>query len=228
MIKGRCPGFKDDGSDDEIAGAVAAEIERMLAREQELAEMYAADPRSAAFLEHWRGGGDPVVELVRQFGPELREAIDNPELQDAIAQANAGYLERVAGEKRLVDEFGANMAQTLAMIEEKGERESIPPQVMEQAWEWLRSVADDGIRGIVSEEAIDMALAAITHDEDVARAAREGEVQGRNCVIEQHLRCNSATDGTIAPNGSGGALKGGRKLPPMGVLDNMERFKAVW
>lgn len=212
------------------AESAEAELSRLRAREKALADMLAADPRSGAFLNNWRNGSDPVVELIRQFGKEIRQALDNPELHDRIAQANREYMERIAAEKALAKEFADNMSRSLEMLDNKCERDGIDDTTIERAWEWLRKVTDEGIRGIVSEETIGMAIKAVNHDADVASADREGELRGRNATIATHLKRTEAADGTLAAHGAGSSLVSGRRnrRPPLGVLDAMDRFKSVW
>ncbi|MCM1110853.1 MAG: hypothetical protein NC336_06575 [Clostridium sp.] len=205
-----------------------AEVARLREREQAVAAMFAADPRSGEFIRNWRDGSDPVVELIRQFGPELRLALDDPELQQSLAEANSEYLARVAREQQLTEEFSANIARSLEMIDEKGSRENIDDAELEAAWEWLRTITDEGIRGIVSEQAIDMALKAINHDRDVSEADRTGEVRGRNTAIEAHVRTRTAGDGTVTTAGSGRPRHRNRNLPPLGFIDAMDRFRSVW
>lgn len=196
-------------------------------REAEMADMFYADPRTAVFLRSWREGSDPVVELVRRFGPEIREALDDPDLQERLAEANREYLERVAREHELTDEFETNLAASAATVDAMAEREHLTDEQLTQAWEWLRRVADEGIRGIVTEEAMHMALRAISHERDVAVAAHDGELRGRNAAIDEHLLRRTATsDGTVARNG--GSRKGRRKLPPLGVIDSYAGYHSVW
>ncbi|MBQ3918171.1 MAG: hypothetical protein II695_00720, partial [Oscillospiraceae bacterium] len=57
-------------------------------REKAFEDMFAADPRSASFLQSWRDGGDPTIELVRQFGTDIKDAIDDPVRQEEMAAAN--------------------------------------------------------------------------------------------------------------------------------------------
>lgn len=211
-----------------LSEAEASELARCRELQATLNRMFNTDPRSAAFLRQWRQGNDPVVELMRLFGPELRQALDDPALQERLAEANREYLERVAAAQSLSAEFEANIDRSLEMLELKCERENIPDATIDAAWEWLRRITDQGIRGIVSEEAIDMALKAISHDSDVADADRRGEIRGRNAAIEAHLRRQTASagDGTVARGGSPAAAS--RRLPPLGVLDRYDAFTSVW
>ena len=84
--------FEDD---EEIYGQISddydtyeAELEELRGREKSLSDMFAADPRSAQFLTDMHNGNDPVLGLVRNFGVEIKDVLDDPEMQDRIAEAN--------------------------------------------------------------------------------------------------------------------------------------------
>ena len=70
--------------------------------------MMSADPRSAQYLTDWANGEDPVVGLVRNFGAEIKDVLEDPEMQDKLAEANKEYVERVAKNKALEEEYSNN------------------------------------------------------------------------------------------------------------------------
>ena len=170
-------------------------------REGQFADMFSSDPRSAAFLTNWKGGSDPAVELVRQFGTDIKDAIDDPEKQDAIAQANKEFLERVAKSKELDELYDKNLDESLALIDEYQKKNGLSDEQVDEAMSWLAGIVKDGVMGKFSAESIDMAMKAINHDTDVAQADREGEVRGKNTKIEEKLRKQTAGDGVSNLNG---------------------------
>lgn len=112
--------FEDD---DEIYGQISddydqydRELGEYRDREKTLSDMFSADPRSAQFLSDMHKGEDPVLGLVRNFGVEIKDVLDNPEMQDKIAEANREYVERVAKSKELDEEYERNMAVTLETL----------------------------------------------------------------------------------------------------------------
>lgn len=86
-------------------------------REGQFSDMFSSDPRSANFLMNWKDGKDPAVELVRQFGSEIKDAIDDPERLEAISEANKEFVERVAKEKELDDTYQKNLQESLSMLD---------------------------------------------------------------------------------------------------------------
>ena len=169
--------------------------------EDELANMFSADPRSAHFLSNWRRGEDPAIQLVRMFGTEIKDAIDDPERLEAIAEANKEYVERVAESKKLDEEYQANLANRLDDIQS---RNGLSDDDIDKAMEYLVKIVSDGLMGIFTEESIKLALNALNYDTDVAEAERVGEVRGRNTKIEEKLRSRTKGDGMANLNGKNG------------------------
>ena len=197
-------------------------------REKSLSDMFNADPRSAAYLTSWRKGGDPAVELVRQFGTEIKDAIDDPERLDAISEANKEYVERVAKEKQLDEEYHKNLEASLLYLDELQQKSGLSDDDVDKTMEFLVSIVKDGIMGRFSPESIDMARKAINHDVDVESASMEGEVRGKNTNVTEKLRKKSAGDGTAQLDGKNGGVK--RTIPrSLGALDNYgDNSKNIW
>lgn len=171
-------------------------------REQSFVDMFNSDPRSAHFINNWRQGADPVVELTRQFGDAFREALDDPEKQEALAEANREYLARVAEAKDLEEQYNQNID---ASIEEQGrfqEEHGLSDEQADEVMEFLMNIFKDAIVGKFSRESMEMALKAINHDEDVATAAEDAEVKGRNAKIDETLRKRNEGDGVAALDGA--------------------------
>lgn len=198
-------------------------------REKELSDMFMSDPKSAAFLTEWRKGGDPLMLLVRIFGvDELNSAINDPERMDAIAEANKEYLNRVSKEKDLEETYKKNLSESLKTIDDMQQNEGIEPGKIDAAVQLLADVSSDMIVGKITPESVKMALNAMSHDEDVAQAAYEGEVKGKNAKVTEKLR-KPVTDGI--PTGLGGSSSGGVPKPKRdnGALDRFgEDYNSIW
>lgn len=197
-------------------------------REKALSDLFASNPRSAAFLTDWRKGEDPIVSLVRRFGSDFKDALEDPEKQEALAAANKEYAERIAKEGEFEEQYQKNIAETYATIEKVQQEQGYTDEEIDQAMEFLISIMKDGILGKFSSESIAMAIKAIKHDSDVEQADHEGEVRGRNTKIEEKLRKDKKTDGTAnlaGKNGGGGAA---RQMPDLGALGNYDGGKNIW
>lgn len=215
--------FEDD---EEIYGTISDDYDQYeqelggyKEREKTLSDMFAADERSAQFLNDWRNGEDPVVGLVRTFGIEIKDVLDDPEMQDKIAEANKEYVERVAKSKKLDEEYERNMEATLETLRQFQAERGMSDEEIDAAMDFLLGVVKDGVMGKFGAETLDMACKAIRHDEDVAMASEEGEVAGRNSKITESLRRSKKGDGTAPLSGKNGEAGSGSGRRPQSMFD---------
>lgn len=200
--------FEDD---EEIYGQISddydtyeTELEGYRSREKSLSDMFAADPRSAQFLTDMHNGKDPVLGLVRNFGMEIKDVLDDPEMQDKIADANKEYVERIANSKKLDEEYEKNMDKTLETLRQFQYERGMSDEQIDQVVGFLLGVVRDGVMGKFSTEMLDMAYKALNYEADMAAAGEEGEVAGRNAKITENLRKSNKGDGTIPLGGKNG------------------------
>lgn len=216
-MKGKYPD-REFADDEEIFGQISddydgydKELTGYKEREKAFSDMFTSDPRSAAMMMNWKNGGDPAVELVRQFGTEIKEAIDDPERQEEMAAANKEFVERVAKEKELEETYQKNIAESLAMVGEVQKREGLSDETVDAAMELLMTIVKDGVVGKFTEQSLQMAMKAMSHDEDVANAGHEGEVRGKNAKIKETLRKREKGDGIAQLNGKNGSAQPQRR-----------------
>ena len=214
--------FEDD---DEIYGAISddydqyeQELDGLRGREKTLSDMFAADERSAQFLNDWRNGQDPVVGLIRNFGSEIRDVLDNPEMQEKIAEANKEYVERVAKSRQLDEEYERNMDATLDTLRQFQSERGMSDDQIDDVVGFLLGIVRDGVMGKFSAGTLDMACKAINHDADVATATEEGEVAGRNSKVMETFRKSKKGDG-IAPLNGKNSQPGGDRVKPKSIFD---------
>ena len=175
-------------------------------REKELSDMFAADPRSASFLNSWRKGEHPMTAFIRQFGKDgLEELVNNEEKMDEFAKANEEYLARVAKEKELEEEYQRNLSETIENLDKFQSENRLSDEMTDKVMEFLAGIVRDGIMGKFTPETIGMALNAENHDADIQNARTEGQVAGRNAKIDEQLRKPKTGDGTPDLAGSNNA-----------------------
>lgn len=198
-------------------------------REKALSDLFASNPRSAAFLTDWRKGEDPIVSLVRRFGDDFKDALEDPEKQEALAAANKEYADRIAKEGEFEEQYKSNLSETLSTIERIQQEQGLSDEDIDSAMEFLIGIMKDGILGKFSKESIDMALKAIRHDSDVEEAGHEGEVRGRNAKIEEKLRSGKKNDGTANLHGRNGGGSGAREMPDLGAIGGFgDGNQTIW
>lgn len=188
--------------------------------ESELSDMFTSDPRSANFLMNWKNGQDPAIALVRQFGTDIKDAIDDPEKLEEIEKANKEYVERVAKEKELEGQYEENLQKSLANLAQMQQETGLSDDEIDAAMELIATISKDFIVGKITPETMKIAFNAINHDNDVATAGEEGEVRGRNAKIEEKLRKSKKGDGTASLNGKNGSPKPAKPQKSLGALEH--------
>ncbi|MDE5868785.1 MAG: hypothetical protein K2H18_01010 [Muribaculaceae bacterium] len=193
------------------------ENDAMRGREKTLSDMFAADPRAAYFMNDWREGGDPVMGLVRRFGTEVKDILDDPAMQDKIEAANKEYLDRVAKSKELDAEYESNMDATLETLRKYQEQEGVSDEDIDNICAAWLQIVRDGVMGKLTTETITLISNALNHDTDVADAREEGEVKGKNSRIVEKMRKQKMGDGTMPLSGRNNS--GGGDQKPKSVFD---------
>lgn len=195
--------------DDAIIGQISDDYDELdgqmngyKEREQKMVDMMSADPRSAHFLSSWANGDDPAIALVRMFGTDIKDAIDDPERQEQIAAANKEYVERVAKSKQLEEEYKKNLDGTIEALNAFQQENGLTDDEVDEVMEFLQGIFQDAIVGKFSRESMEMARKAIKHDTDVEDAAQEAEVRGKNARVKEELRKRKETDGISALDGT--------------------------
>ncbi len=175
-------------------------------REGRLTDMFTRDPRSAQFITDMAQGKDPWSSLINRIGIDgVKEMLDDPSKMDEFAASNKEYVERMARQKGLEEEWEKNMKATLAMLEQKQGELGLSDEQIDAAADWIKEVTNDAVIGIIKPGTIDMALKAINHDADIAAASQEGEIRGKNAKAEAQLRKPKRGDGTPALAGANNA-----------------------
>lgn len=197
-------------------------------REKAMSDLFTSDPRSAGLLQKMRNGEDPVLYLVREFGPDIRERLEDPEFQAQVEEAGNEYRTKLAESKKYEDEYNENLKQTLAVIDAYQEKNKLEDEAVDALMNTVSAIARDYISGKVTEETLAMVSNAINHDNDVQAASQEGEVRGRNAKIDERLRKAGKSDGTPALDGKNGGAPARPARQSMGALDRFEGGSTIW
>ena len=175
-------------------------------REGRLTELFQKDPRSAQFITDMAKGNDPWIAVIERIGIDgVTDLINNPEKQAEYAEANKQYVERLAKEKTLEEEYKANLAESMAMLDKLQQERQLNDEVVDAAMDMVMKIANEALMGKFTAETIEMALKAVTHDAEVENARTEGELAGRNAKIDERLRKPMTGDGTPMLAGSNNA-----------------------
>lgn len=202
-------------------------IEGYKANEKAMSDMLAADPRSATFLQAMKGGKNPFLELVRIFGDDFVDVLTDPDQAEEVGAAQAEYLKRVADGKKLDEVYAKNMEQSMNVFAEMDKEfgEDATNELVGR----LMAVANDVIQGKFTKETLELFRLAANHDKDVADAAHEGEVRGKNSKHMQNLALRKKGDGT--PDLSSATAEKdtrGDNTPDLGAIGRMANGGNIW
>lgn len=180
-------------------------------REGSLTQMFNSDPRSARFMLAWRNGEDPVVALLREYGPDILEAAEDEDRLEEIASANKEFAQKLSKEKEFEQQHGENIKTTLDTLAQLQQEQGLDDTTIDNAVQWVMRIAGEAMLGKISRETLQMALNAQNYDQDVNNAREEGMVAGRNQQIDERLSRASRSDGLPSLNGKNSiATNGGR------------------
>ena len=175
-------------------------------RESKLTDMFTRDPQSAQFITDMAQGKDPWASLINRIGIDgVKEMLDDPAKMEEFSKSNKEYVDRMAKQKGLEEEWEKNMKTTLAMLEQKQQKLGLTDEQIDQAADLIKEITNDAVIGIIKPETIDMVLKAINHDADIAAASEEGEIRGKNAKAEAKLRKPNRGDGTPTLAGANNA-----------------------
>lgn len=186
--------------------------------EQELTNLLSSDPRSADFLINWKNGDNPIVLLMRMFGDDFREALDDPQLQDKLAEARNAYIERQTKDKSLQEDAKANLAQSLEDLDALQAECKLNDQQTDTIFKTLMEIADGAIVNKVSKETWSFLHKAINYEKDIAAAVHEAEVRGRNTKIDA-TKVKTTVPENLPPTISGNGGVVGQPHKDLGVLE---------
>lgn len=198
-------------NDDDLYDQIAAdydETDEQLAKyrsdEEKIGKLFDSDPRAGAFLMDWMDGENPVVILVRKYGTDFVDYMNDPAHQEEVAKAQQDYLDRVSNEAKFEEEYKKNLDESLQNIDDATEANGWDEEKVNAALKKLGEMLDDYLHGKFTPESVQLLMNANDFDAAVATAEQEGEVRGRNANIAERMRKRKAGDGTIHLDGKTG------------------------
>lgn len=233
-MRSRYPDANFD-DDDEFYGAVGTDYDNyekelgdMKNEQKEFTDMFANDPRTAYVFQAFKKDSKkhPLVVLTEMFGPEFRDALENPEAIEGLAEAEQEFSERMVKSDKLEKEYNENIKKSFDVFD-KMEADGVDEKTISDAVNFVTSIANDVILGKFSEETMQMAIKAINHDADVSEAAHIGEVKGRNAKIDEKLRKSKSGDGT-AQLGGANNVPMEKPKKDLGALERVSERKSIW
>lgn len=168
---------------------------------KKLSDLFQTNPQSAIFLSDWANGSNPVIAMVRAYGEDFVDYLNDPENAEEIAKAQKEYLEKQAKSKKFDELYAKNIQESMNVLSEMQNKNGLSDEETNAVFENILAVEDDLKVGKITPEIFDMFMKAEKYDTDVDEARTEGEIAGKNAKIDKVLKLKSRGDGTPSLQG---------------------------
>lgn len=226
---------EQDFSDEEgLYGAVMGDYENMegqLSKHKEIDEqmtgMFESNPQFAGmFLSALNGDRNPVISMIETYGDDFRSFLDDPENAEAIAEANASFVERMNKEKDLESTYEKNLEQSLKIAEEIEAAGEYTSEQIDLAFKAVLDDANRAIMGEINAEMLETKLKGLNHDADIQEAVDEATIKTKNQKID--VKKKSLRDELPMIDGKGAAPMEDRRTKEVRALDNLVKKPNIW
>ena len=206
----------EEGADD-LDAAIKEMLDGYASREAEAGEKYskltelvAADPDFADLLERYSETGNLRGAILDTMGDDLVNAAQNEETRAEYENQVSDWRRRRDESKALDAEAEANWDKTIQELHDWGEEKGLSLEQKRDVFMRLVEIALGGMVNKYTRDDFELALAALNHDVDVAKAMEsgreEGEIAARNARIAAQRRDRMVPGGV--PPVSGGSQGG--------------------
>ncbi len=163
--------------------------------DKNIADRFNEDPRFAKFfLGSIQPGANPVSELLKEFGDDIRSYLDDPDNADELDKAQKVYLDKIAKGKEREDTYTKNLDDSLERLDEYQANIGLKDEQVEEVINSLIADAENVIMGVFTPEMIESKLKSMNYDMDVAVAKEEGMVEGANKKIDEHKKATKVNE----------------------------------
>lgn len=191
--------YSGENAEDALVADILAELEGYDARlgefeegraqSQKMVDLFNRDPRSSKFMLALASGeGNPIDYLLDIYGPDLLDALQSEEGRAKIVDSNNKWLEKKNSEESTMqarmDNYEKSINDLVAFASEKGLSDERAVAIFEK----VNQIGFDAIEGVYTRESYEMAYNAMNYANDVEKARKEGERDGRNERIEEKLK----------------------------------------
>lgn len=189
----------------------------------DLNDMLSKNPRSATFLSSLVNGEDPVMTYLKEYGQDALAELQTEEGQKKAAKAHEEYLDRVSENKAMEQKYAENILKSQEVVDQYRKE----GKDVDKALELLDKAYKAVLVGEITPEMLDMALASVNHDADVASASADAEIKGRNAQIESKMKRAKAGDGLPSMGGATASMPKPKNDAKMGALGNAGK-PSIW
>lgn len=214
--------YSDRGEldDDALYGAAAEELGELRSwrkgretSDKELVAILKSHPKIAMVLQYIAQGAPELEALSRVFDPEdLVRYEDEPDYEQWQEGKKKREQDMKESEER-AGQYDLNYKESLSTVEAFCSENGLDEEAKTKLLDSLFAVYDDLIDGKVSSETLMLFHKGNTHDEDVADAAAQGKIDGRNEKIDVKKKDSIKGDALPEIEGGGGGATEVKSAP---------------
>lgn len=196
--------------------------------DKNISDRFNSDPRFAKFfLGSIQPGSNPLQELLRVYGEDIRQYLDDPDNSDELSKAQQEYMEKIAKGKELEETYTKNLDASLARLDEYQASKGLKDEQVDEVINALVADAENIMMGIFTPELIEGKLKSMNYDQDVAVAKETGMIDGANKKIDEYKKTTKANPDVppmLASKRGGVRAKGGDVLDAMAQTNDKYDF----
>lgn len=163
--------------------------------DKNISDRFKQDPRFAQFfLGSIQPDANPVSELLKVYGEDIRSYLDDPDNAEDLGKAQKDYLDKIAKGKELEDTYTKNLDASLARLDEYQASKGLKDEQVDEVINSLFADAENIIMGVFTPGLIDSKLKVMSYDQDMAVAKEEGMIEGANKKIDDHKKTTKVND----------------------------------
>lgn len=212
-----------DSSIDELLGEYETRENEYNENSRRLSDLFASNPRAARMFMAWAEGGDLMGHLVENFGDEFMDALQSEEGKAKFVEGHKKWLDKVAANKKADAEAEENFVRSIENLQAFQKEHNLTDEKAIELFDQAKKIAADAAMGIYEPTTFQMVYNAMNHDNDVAAARTEGEINGRNAKIRSGLR-NGENLPELPPSLGGQSPAAGAKKPNSRKRNDLDMF----
>jgi len=172
----------DTSSPEAIIASATQVLQMMVPIYDQTYDLALSAPETASFLHDLLTTGDVAKSIARNYDPEEFQAlIEEVGQNDDYEGDRSAHAEKVAKVKARTKQIGDNVQISMQAIDKWAvEHENWDQAKADEFEKFVLQFYQDGVDGLISEQALAVLEKGFTYDGDVAVAEQNGKVIGRN------------------------------------------------
>ena len=146
------------------------------------------------FLGAIQEGSNPIAELVKVYGEDIREYLDNPDNADELNKAQQEKLSKMADAEKSEGQYSENLKTSFELLDQFQQENSLTDDQADEIFTALVSDAENIILGNFSADMFSAKMKALNYDKDIEATKHDAYVEGKNEKIMEKKKATQVND----------------------------------